>query len=207
MREDERCRFRTAVLGAGRGFPSWPHARVQAPAFSEKVKDQRLRRFAERWTPKTGSALLLGPTGAGKSTTAVAAFRRLADEHLVEVEAGRRSESLLCPEWRFLCGATFVRAAELARSLREHPFGDGPPPALQRACGSSLLVLDDLGNDVPGAEATFLEIIDERYAQQRPTIVTSGFLLGQLELRYSEAFLRRLVEPAGVILDVRKGAR
>lgn len=199
---DERREWRREVIEAIGTFPRWPHARIGLPAFAAKVKVPELRVAAERYAPARGNLTLLGPTGAGKTTAAVA----IADRHvLAMLEVVRRAEDRThwasAEPWRLLRSAYFIRAAELVRAMRSHPLGHGDAPEVVRAMRASWLVIDDLANEPVGHESAFLDLVDERYVHQRPTCITSGFRLGQVEGRYSAAFLRRLVEPTGAVID------
>lgn len=199
---DERRDWRREVIESINTFPPWKHARIGSPAFARSVKIVELRAAAERYTSARGSLTLAGPPGVGKTTVAVAIAARhvVATLELVGV-AQHRSQWEDSEPWRLISSAYFLRAAELVRALRGHPLGHGSAPELTRAMRASWLVIDDLGNDPEGTEKTFLEIADERYEHQRPTLVTSGWTPKALADRYSAAFLRRLVEPAGAVID------
>lgn len=94
-REAERARFlaqQTARLVAD--FPrkieqaielctasipkGWDWANVNVPEFKTKVSSARIRAFAEKWA--TGSVLLLGRSGSGKTSGCVALVNRLIDD-------------------------------------------------------------------------------------------------------------------------------
>ena len=65
---------------------------------------------------------------------------------------------------------------------------------INTCCYSSLLVLDDLGEEVntPSTKATISEIINERYNRNSITIITSNLSMTDIESRYSKRVQERL---------------
>lgn len=138
--------------------------------------DQRLHRWASTAKSSSG-AILLGPTGTGK--TLAAAW--LAD-------AVARNESATWVKW--------IRADELSRILSDRG-GSENIAILKRA---RLLVIDELGYE--RFPELFLEVLGDRHDNSRPTIVTSGLSIGKIAERYSDATVRRIVEVGeGVLVD------
>lgn len=154
----------------------WP---AQVPArFAAATIDQLdgdLRTLADQWTAggMTSNVLLLGGTGVGKSHAAYA----MAREAFV---AG--SDVLVRPVIRLL------------RELRP----EGAPGMLDRALHVDVLVLDDLGSEKPSdwTEQTLQEIVDDRWGNQRPTIVTSNLAPTVLRDRVGERMWSRLYHDA-----------
>jgi len=66
--------------------------------------------------------------------------------------------------------------------------------AINRFAGVDLLVLDELGVKLASDHdrATLFEIIDERYQEQRPTVVISNLSLGELASATDERMIDRL---------------
>src|SRR5688500_13585914 len=81
-----------------------------------RISQSLLGAIRERCTP---CALIMGPTGCGKTSAAQ------------WLKAG------LPGEW--------FHARDLAGCERRHALGDGEPPALTRACAARVLYIDDLG--------------------------------------------------------------
>lgn len=123
------------------------------------------------------SALLMGPTGIGK--TSMAHWILAARRYLV------------------------VRSVDLADAEREHPLGHGAPVIVERARSFKYLILDDLGfeRDVAAAQS----LLDYRYSRCLPTIVTTGLTRDELTARTGAAYVRRIREqhagPGTLVVD------
>jgi DNA replication protein DnaC len=149
------------------------------------------------WKPEHGSVLVLGPSGVGKTAAAAFLVRRLSE---AAVESCARAASSETPELDFAARILWTTGAALIVARREHALGVGEPPALWRAKTASLLVLDELGHESGAADPVLLEVIDHRYAQRSPTIVTSGLTRIEFVARYGDALFRRLTEH-GVLVE------
>ncbi len=115
---------------------------------------------------QTPSALLLGPTGVGKTGAALWLL------------AGTRHR--------------LVTSAELSQAEREHPLGQGPPPAVLEARQASRLIVDDVGfeRDVFALQ----DLLNYRYHRDLSTIVTSGLTRSELRQLLGAPYVRRIVE-------------
>lgn len=110
---------------------------------------------------KDGRGLYIhGPHGAGKSTLAA----RVA---ACAVDAG----------WR----VHWWRASKLLQDARGSWSATGSE-AYRKATSARLLVIDDIGKQLPtrDAGALLLDIVDERTANEMPTVYTSNFTIGEL---------------------------
>jgi hypothetical protein len=116
----------------------------------------------------TLSALLMGPTGCGKTTAAAVLALRCAPVDL---------------HW--------VYATDLATADRYHKLGQGEPPALEQCRKAKALVLDDIGAEPNPALWT---ILNHRYHEGLPTIATTGLTRDELSATIGAAAVRRLVE-------------
>jgi hypothetical protein len=136
-------------------------------------------------------AVVLGPAGAGKTTLA-AAYARNA------IEAG-------CDRVRWF------HALQLADNAPREGRTPGARPVTpaELASTAGVLVLDDLGAELEGAQpksgllaqrvGPCSRIIAARFDSQRPTLVTTGFepaFLGEL---YGDGIARRLFEGATIV--------
>ena len=128
--------------------------------------------------------LLLGGTGAGKTTLAAAIWRAQADRVLAP---GATVRELYWAE-----RMVWVHAKALSTARREAPLGH-EVPLLREAKRASVLVLDDLGQDAEADKDDVVDVLQEREAAMRPTILTCGFGLERLA-KYGEHIVRRLTE-------------
>ena len=139
-------------------------AELRAP-LEPRIQSDLLGRLRAEESP---SALLLGPTGCGKTSAALWLIARV-----------RKS-------------ARFVTSAELTNAEREHRLGDGPPPLVDRCRTAGYLVLDDVGFErEPFAVQDLLNV---RYQLSLPTIVTTGLTMRELRDRFGAAYVRRIAE-------------
>lgn len=122
----------------------------------------RARAFAESFPVIDKGLMFLGPSGLGKTHLAVAILKRVAAR----------------------CGARglFRPMGTLLRQIREtyNPVVRSTErQVIQPVMEAELLVLDDLGRERPTdwVEETLTLIIDTRYNERRPTIITSNYAL------------------------------
>jgi hypothetical protein len=145
----------------------------------------KLRGALDGWGWDSGNLLILGPSGAGKTTGAAYLVRRV------------------CARAAALGGVEFGKAQlirwqscrDLSQLVREHPLGQGVPDAVQRCQNARLLVLDDVGgNDDKGA---LERILNTRYERCWPTVTTSGLSSHELVDAFGEALVRRMLQRGG----------
>lgn len=178
----------TSMPEAPREPPAYQHVLSQLPERlleGGEVHSARILAAVDGWRWGHGSLVLLGPTGIGKTTAAVALVSRLVSEASALPSGHRRA--------RAAHSVLFTSAQRLANARRESGLGIGRPSLVERACRVRLLVIDDLGAEPPG-DVEIGAILDERYGSQRPVVVTAGLTKGDLATRYSAAFLRRVRE-------------
>mgnify|MGYP000868798561 CR=1 FL=1 len=170
-----------AVLSKPREAEEVERARKQAradayAAHRKRVLDERAalqprihaRIMNELRKKHTPCALLMGPTGCGKTSAAL--WLRVA----------------LPGEW--------AGARELAACERKHPLGEGSPPAFERACSSRVLYIDDLGTEDQRDISVLQQVYDQRYSRGLATVTTTGLHREQLTERYGAATVRRMVD-------------
>ena len=116
----------------------------------------------------TRCALLLGPSGVGKTAAAHWAKAR----H----------------------GGSWVHARDLGACERRHGLGQGTPPLLDRALQARVLYVDDLGAEDSADIGVLQYAIDARYAAGRATFVTSGLTADALSAYLGAPYVRRLLE-------------
>jgi DNA replication protein DnaC len=188
----QRNRMRVVRLGAeqlSKAIAAWDWAVAGSDLLRSRVRAQRLRNVAERYTLAHGNLRIVGPSGDGKTITVAALIRRVVDE---AIATGDESSPVV--------GGLWISALELARSAREAPFGTRDP-LLGDAIRAPLLVLDELGQE-RADDRWLMELMEPRYKRGAITITTSGLTLEQLETRYGIGATRRLVEPRGRTIDL-----
>jgi hypothetical protein len=194
---EARLAVRQMVLAkAWRSLPDWPHAEIgpTCPAHRD------LLAAVATWGRAKGHVLLLGRTGAGKSTSAVAGAKRIL----------RRAEAndLPADEMAFAVGLRFVAAPDLVADVKNHPLGSkAEAPLFQKAERASLLILDEVGFEpVDPNHRTVARLLERRYnTASKRTWVTSGLTADQFADRYGVALGRKMGidEPTlGVVVQV-----
>lgn len=185
-------------------LPKWRH--LQSAADTAACIDRRLLPVAERWTPSTGSLLLLGPSGVGKTSAAARALHRLGASRLDARLNDPRSLDAKRNLDEFL-GCLWVTAFELSRAFDEHRLGnEGGPELIARAVAATALFVDECGPEPAHNSGRIFDIIDRRNNEGRPTIVTSGQTAEGLETKYGSGFVRRLKQRGlGAIVDCHRG--
>lgn len=116
----------------------------------------------------TRCAVLIGPTGAGK--TSAARWAQLRHRGL------------------------WVSARVLGACERKHPLGEGDPPLMRDAVTTPVLYLDDLGAEEPRDVSVIQHVIDQRYTASRATFVTSALTQDALQAHFGSPYVRRLAE-------------
>lgn len=146
----------------------------------------KLLEAAMKWTPASHSLALVGPTRTGKTTAAGLLFRK----HLAK--AARAGGG----QWWEARRMRWAHAARLAKAYRTHRLGS-EPPIVEEACSASILVLDDLGWDRDGDNATVGNVLNARYESELPTIITSGLTQDELLEHYGDAVFRKVFDAGG----------
>ncbi len=127
------------------------------------------------------SLFLSGPPGIGKTHLAVGLMREWA--------ATRPAEGFAWPK--------FLPVVELMQELkREMDRGMDGETVLDRWSRVALLVLDDLGAEKVSewATSTIYTLIDRRYREMKPMIITSNYDLDAISKRLDDRISSRLAE-------------
>jgi DNA replication protein DnaC len=166
-------RFKWALEGGTHGI----EPRVRAPF-------ELIRRGLH--SPPSTSLLFIGPTGAGKTSLAVAML-----DSWVRLEPRKRT------------GAIFVEAAYLARARARHRLGADEAPLVADCLTAPLVLLDDLGQEREDRDGCITDVVYGRANADLPTWVTCGLstpehsveaFAAKLSQRYDGGFVRRIVE-------------
>jgi len=125
--------------------------------------------FVSSWPPPLPILLLTGSSGTGKTHLAIGIMRRFHEEHGV----GARFWPVVELLERFRGTFDDARATETLESIKAE---------MRRL---HLLVLDDFGahKSTEWAEERLFDLIDERYRDRRPLIVTTNLTVADLPPR------------------------
>lgn len=164
--------FELAEVGArfkNRTFESFEVTKETERAF------ETCRKYVEDYRNSGKGLLLIGRPGSGKTHLAVGILQKWI--------AGGRT-------------GLFITAPELLQKIR-NGFEDGKNESyLSAAKAVELLVLDDLGSEKCtewGTEQIFV-LINHRYENNLPLILTTNLSVGELEDRFGERAVSRLIE-------------
>lgn len=126
---------------------------------------------------------ITGPAGTGKTHMAVATVLRWI------AARGYGARFLVVPEW-----LQDIKAG----------FGNGVASTLMfRAREAKLLVLDDLGSELATdwAQDTVYSVINHRYNELLPTIVTTNLMLAEISQNYHDRLASRLA--SGLVVNTK----
>ncbi len=126
-------------------------------------------------------AFIWGSVGVGKSHLAAALLNS-------QLAAGRPCKWLCVPDW----------LASIRACFDSHESSE---PLVQGPTECRLLCLDDIGVEKPTdwVREQLYRVINGRYLNRRPLIVTSNLSLAQLETRIGDRTCSRLVEMCAVL--------
>lgn len=179
------------------------------PRFRGAVSLAALPEDVSDWVRRGKSAqglYLTGRVGSGKTHLAYAALAAWCIETATEPHEGGYQERPYPDDWyegprpHYAPSVVFVRATTLFDQLR--PGGDEDTRRRIEDCQrAGLLVLDDIGAEKPSEWTCekLYEVIDERYVQARPLIVTSNVPPSKLSEQVGERVMSRLAEMCEVV--------
>lgn len=197
-REREAARTEAEQALRRRAGASWQRVpqryRGTVPELLKRLEHERAGKAGRRLLARVRDshalfALLQGPTGCGKSTSAAILVRRA----LGEFEASRGERCVAATD------LLWIRATKLAVAERQHALGAGEAEVLVRAKRAGLLVLDDVGIEEPGA---VLPVLADRYDDGLATIVTTGLTQAALTKHLGAGGVRLITEQAAGFLFV-----
>ena len=133
------------------------------------------RRYAANFSPDSPSLLMQGGTGLGKTHLSLS----IANE---AIERG--------------FGVIYGSTQNLASSLEKERFRrDSDDETNQMLLSCDLLILDDLGTEFSTSfiDAAIYNIVNTRLMSKRPTIISTNLSLREMETRYTERFVSRII--------------
>jgi len=161
-----------------------PHSarRYAKAGIPKRYLDAEWDHFSRTLDVEAGrSVFVYGPNGTGKTTFACALAKQLIDMGVT---------------------VRFENSKQVITEIQS-TYSGKLTDVLERCYACRVLVLDDLGKEQPTAYALSMlyQVIDERYAAGKPTVVTSNFSRGALvnrwenaDLETAEAIVSRLCE-------------
>ncbi|MCL2089488.1 MAG: ATP-binding protein [Oscillospiraceae bacterium] len=156
------------------GYGSNQRSAVDIPY--EVMKDiyDYCRDWAENFTLKSNSILMFGQTGLGKTHLSLAIIKRV-------IEKG----------WN----AVYFSAGEFVRKAQDEQFGRDGGNALSSAAEADIFVLDDLGTEFETkfSVAAIYDTVNTRMNRNLPTIISTNLDISELESRYSQRIISRLM--------------
>lgn len=167
----------------------------------ETAGTHKALQVAKRVAEEPKNVIFVGPWGCGKTRLAssimVARVERWMQAYPREIIEQDGEGMVTRPPF----ASRFVGVPELLDSIRRsYEYEDEPDP-LRPLRTAPLLILDDLGREK--ATDWVLErlyvLLDDRYGNHRPTIVTTNYALDELARRDYGAMVSRLTEDGTVV--------
>ncbi|MBQ8683120.1 MAG: ATP-binding protein [Clostridia bacterium] len=131
------------------------------------------REYAADFTPDSGSLLLQGSTGIGKTHLALAIARQVAEQGY---------------------GVIYGSVGPLLHRIELEHFGKAEGDSLAQLTDCDLLVLDDLGMefDTPFTRSCIYNLLNTRLLEGRPTIISTNLGSAALQARYGDQIASRI---------------
>lgn len=133
------------------------------------------RQYAETFSPQSGSILMFGETGLGKTHLSLAAANKILEKGYSVI---------------YDSAINILRKIEKEHFSREHSS-----EMIDLVISSDLLILDDLGTEyeTPFYNATIYNIINTRLNSGKPSIISTNLDFRGIELRYDKRVVSRIV--------------
>lgn len=137
---------------------------------------QYCKQYAETFTCNSPSLLFLGATGLGKTHLSLAIAKQVITKGYSVI---------------------YNTAQDVLRSVERNYFSReaNEEEILQTLLEADLLILDDLGAEYPSQfnVSTLYNIVNSRLGKRKPTIISSNLLSKELETRYTDRIVSRLM--------------
>jgi DNA replication protein DnaC len=161
-------------------YPDIPDESGISPRARMKDVLSTCRHWTDTFSPTSESLLLIGKTGLGKThlSVAMASCITQAGYGVVYTSVQRMMDMLEAEK--------FSREATSKEQYRD---------TMVTYLDCDLLVLDDLGTEFMNqfTGAALFNILNSRLVEERPTIISTNLELAEIEARYSQRMLSRLV--------------
>lgn len=167
------------------------------------IKGANLIRFAETFDPsKSGGAVIIGPTGIGKSVACFCVARRmLREKFLAELEERINGKG---PDVQYRADWASFDALDLGLEQQRTGLGQSEPHMITTAKKTFRVIIDDLGWERSFHVETMLDVAAYRYKFGLASLVTSGKRRNELRDTYGDALIRRFTDVnglSGVVVD------
>lgn len=148
------------------------------------------RQYAENFHPHASGILMIGPTGLGKTHLSLAIAR----------EVTAKGYGVL-----YLSAQSLLSALEKERFQRDAPETD----TMALACSCDLLLIDDLGSEFQTqfTQSALYQIINARMMAELPTILSTNYTLAEIQDRYTERILSRMIGSCEILKFVGRDIR
>lgn len=150
-------------------------ANLAAPELVARVKSRDPVADVCRRVLAASRVIFAGPSGAGKTSLAIACLRERAPHGL------------------------FVSALRLGTVRIQSAAGKGEAVLVEQAIAAPLLLIDEVGGEAKTATNAVRDVIFARHDADLPTWITTGMKGAQLAELYGDGCLRRLTEGAYVV--------
>ena len=132
-------------------------------------------RYAREFGPGSGNLLFIGGTGLGKTFLSACIARVVADRG---------------------CSVAYESASHLFSKLEKNRFAptDETRSEAQKLLECDLLIIDDLGTELPGnfVTAALYSLVNDRLLAGKPMVISTNLTVEELGQRYSPQIASRL---------------
>lgn len=146
------------------------------------------RSYAAEFSENLPSLLFMGRTGLGKTFMSSCIAKEV-------IEQGS--------------SVVFSSLISILRKLEDEHFGREEGDTMGRLMDCDLLILDDLGSEyrTPFTESALYEILNSRINLRRPMIISTNLLMPELNERYNDRIISRLMGCFSPIMFVGRDIR
>lgn len=198
--ENRRLDRRNWLHNVREMVPNWPHAKFETDPITRQPRipncHDQLVEAAHAWKPwgddgrSPRNLCLLGKSGLGKTTAAVAKIQGL----LNKAELPSSPQELFAKAQ----GVRWFQATELASARSRTKLGVGEAKEIRQLRHARLVVVDDFGKEDVRDRFVMSEVIEDLYRLQIPALVTSELSVSAIRERYTYSTQRRLTDLATV---------
>lgn len=137
------------------------------------------RQYAESFGSGSGSLLLRGGTGLGKTFLSACIARRAAERGFSVV---------------YETAVAAFEAFEVSKFHRDGPGGDAAAEKCARILSCELMILDDLGTEMTTqfTQSALYTVVNTRLCAGRPTIISTNLSAEEMSARYSAQIVSRI---------------